>query len=71
MTPQRTHSFLRPAIAAPGQQAISIEHSSDHFIRTDSRQHSHGIDNRFRCVRAICPRRRLGKRNSVCTPPFQ
>ena len=55
MTPQRTHSFLRPAIAAPGQQAISIEHPSDHFIRTDSRQHSHGIDNRFRCVRAILP----------------
>ena len=26
MTPQRTHSFLRPAIAAPGPQAISIEH---------------------------------------------
>jgi hypothetical protein len=43
MTPQRIHSFLRPAIAAPGQQAISIEHCSDHFIRTDSRQDSHGI----------------------------
>ena len=55
MTPQRTHSFLRPAIAVPGQQAISIKYSSNHFIRTDSRQHSHGIDNRFRCLRAILP----------------
>jgi hypothetical protein len=55
MTPPRSHPFLRPAIAAPGQQAISIEHTSDHFIRTDSGQHSHGIGNRFRCLRAILP----------------
>src|ERR1700732_3061213 len=55
---RRWLTFLRnhrEAIAAPGQQAISIEHTSDHFIRTDSRQHSHGIDNRFRCLRAILP----------------
>ena len=55
MTPQRSHPFLRPAIAAPGQQAISIECTGDHVIRTDSRQYSHGIDDLFRCVRAILP----------------
>src|SRR5215469_5584510 len=53
MTPQRSHSFSRPTIATPGQQAVAIESPGDPFIRTDPRERSHDIDDLFRCLIAI------------------
>jgi hypothetical protein len=44
MTTQCGDAFSRPAIAAPSQQAVAIEHASNQVVGTDSCEHFDGFN---------------------------